>query len=181
MQPWRRRQKQNNGASNHPTQQNVQIVARLEQEALRQRTLAERLSDVLTRAVGSLTFVILHLLWFAGWVLVNGGLIPGLSPFDPFPFGVLTLMVSTEGVLLAIIILISQNRMVRQGERRAHLDLQINLLSEQEMTLMLHMLQRLNQHLGVSTDHRNEELRQLIEQTDIYAMMRHLEQHLPKE
>jgi uncharacterized membrane protein len=91
----------------------------------------------------------------------------------------LTLMVSTEGVVLALLILIRQNRMVRQADRRAHLDLQINLLAEQEMTLMLSMLQRLNRQLGVPPDSRDAEVQQLIEKTDVASMMRHLEEHLP--
>ena len=57
-----------------------------------------------------------------GWIAINIGIISGLTPFDPFPFGLLTLIVSTEGVLLALIILISQNRMIRQADRRSHLD-----------------------------------------------------------
>jgi uncharacterized membrane protein len=181
MPPWRRHPQQASRANADPAHQNVQTVARLEHDALLQRSLAERLSDAITRVVGSLTFVLLHLVWFAGWVLVNGSLIPGITPFDPFPFGVLTLLVSTEGVLLAIIILISQNRMVRQADRRAHLDLQVNLLSEQEMTLTLHLLHRIRQHLGVPADERDAAVRQLLEQTDISTMMRQLEQHLPKE
>ena len=71
------------------------------------------------------------------------GFIAALPPFDPFPFGILTLIVSTEGVLLAIIILISQNRMIRQADRRAHLDLQINLLAEQEASLILRQVRRI--------------------------------------
>ena len=64
-----------------------------------------------------------------GWIAINIGIISGLTPFDPFPFGLLTLIVSTEGVLLALIILISQNRMIRQADRRSHLVFFTDLLA----------------------------------------------------
>jgi len=61
----------------------------------------------------------------AGWIAANLNLIPGVRAFDPFPFGILALFVSSESVFLTIFVLISQNRMSRQAERRAHLDLQV--------------------------------------------------------
>ena len=143
--------------------------------------MAERFSDGLTKAVGSLTSIAIHAAWFAIWILINTGLIPWLPPFDPFPFGVLTLIVSTEGVLLALTILISQNRMIRQADRRAHLDLQVSLLAEQESTLVLHTLQRMARHLGLPEDPRAAEADQLVKQTDIKGMMRSLKEELPEE
>jgi uncharacterized membrane protein len=165
----------------NPAQQNVTTVSRLERDALETRSLAERISDALTKAIGSIPSIVLHALWFSGWILLNTGLMRGVEPFDPFPFGVLTLIVSTEGVLLAITILISQNRMIRQADRRAHLDLQISLLAEQETTLVLHTLQRIARQLGLPEDRHDAEANKLIEQTDVYAMMRNLEEQLPKE
>jgi uncharacterized membrane protein len=167
--------------SANPAQQNVSTVSRLERDALETRSLAERISDALTKAVGSVTSIALHVLWFSAWILINTGLVPWAPVFDPFPFGVLTLIVSTEGVLLAITILISQNRMIRQADRRAHLDLQISLLAEQETTMVLRTLQRIARQLGLPEDSRDAEATKLIERTDIYAMMRNLEEQLPKE
>lgn len=103
-----------------PTRSNVEAIARLEQEALHHRSPGERISDFITRVVGTITVVIIHLLVIALWALINLRLIPGIAPFDPFPFGILTLLLSGEGVFLAIFILISQNRMTRQADRRAH-------------------------------------------------------------
>jgi uncharacterized membrane protein len=164
-----------------PAENNVRTVSRLEYEALRTRSLAERISDALTKAIGSITSITLHAMWFAVWITINSGFVPPIAPFDPFPFGVLTLIVSTEGVLLAIIILISQNRMIRQADRRAHLDLQISLLAEQETTLVLHTLQRIARKIGLPEDASEAEATKLIHQTDIAAMMRSLEEELPKE
>lgn len=164
-----------------PAQRNVETVSRLEHEALRTRSFAERISDVLTKAVGSITSITLHATWFAVWISINNGFVHSITPFDPFPFGVLTLIVSTEGVLLAIIILISQNRMIRQADRRAHLDLQISLLAEQETTLVLHMLQRIARQLGLPEDPSAAQATKLIEQIDVAAMMRRLQEELPKD
>ena len=163
-----------------PTQKNVSTVSRLEREALEMRSMAERISDTITRATGSFASISLHVAALTGWIVVNAGWLPGVEPFDPFPFGVLTLIVSTEGVLFAIVILISQNRMVRQSERRAHLDLQVDLLAEQEATLVLHQLQRIARNLGLEPDERDVEARALIEQTDVNRMVRNLEKSLPK-
>jgi uncharacterized membrane protein len=165
----------------YSAQENVRTISRLEREALRNRSSAERFSDALTKAVGSLTSIALHAGWFATWIAINIGLIPGLPPFDPFPFGILTLIVSTEGVLLALIILISQNRMIRQADRRAHLDLQISLLAEQESTLTLHTLLRIARHLGLPEDASEAQAKELVRQTDVTGMMRTLNEQLPEE
>src|SRR5664279_6608166 len=75
--------------------------------------------------------------------LLNLHVIPGFRAFDPFPFGILALVVSSESVFLTIFVLISQSRLSRQSERRSHLDLQVGMLSEQELTTILQMLQKL--------------------------------------
>ena len=163
-----------------PTKNNVETIARLEREALRARTSGERLSDVITHTVGTAAFVGLHLLWFALWVVINLGLVPGVAPFDPFPFGILTLLVSGEGVLLALFILISQNRMTRQADRRAHLALQVSLLAEQELTLLLQLQQRLCAHVGMPPE-ADAATERLLEQTDVEDVVHELEERLPGE
>src|ERR1035437_10418367 len=110
-------------AAANPTQYNIDAIAKLEHDALDRRTLTERASDVVTKLVGNVGFLMAQLLLIFGWTLVNLHLIPGLKAFDPFPFGVLALGVSSESVFLMIFVLISQSRMARQSERRSHLDL----------------------------------------------------------
>jgi uncharacterized membrane protein len=166
-------------ATADPTAYNVREIAQLEHQALHARTTTEKVSDVITGKAGSLTFLLLHVAGFAFWGVVNVGLIPGVEPFDPFPFGILTLIVSSEGVFLAIFILITQNRMTRLSERRAHLDLQISMLAEQEMTMMLRMQQRLCEHLGVKTDSIREEAKRLMNRTDVHRIVSEIEEELP--
>src|ERR1700690_3118146 len=111
-------------AAANPTQYNIDAIAKLEHDALDRRTLTERASDVITKLVCNVGFLMAQLLLISGWALVNLHLIPGLKALDPFPFGVLALVVSSESVFLTIFVLISQSRMARQSERRSHLDLQ---------------------------------------------------------
>src|ERR1700730_1867769 len=105
-------------AAENPTQYNIEAIARLEHDALERRTPTERLSDVMTRLVGNMGFLLAHLIVIASWSILNLHLIPGLKAFDPFPFGILALVVSSESVFLTIFVLISQSRMARQSERR---------------------------------------------------------------
>lgn len=168
-------------ATSEATQQNIRTIARLEREAMELRTLGERVGDAFTRVMGSLTFVVLHVLGFAAWFLINLGLIPGLKPFDPFPFGILTLIVSAEGVLLAIFVLVTQNRMSRLSNQRAHLNLQISLLAEQETTKVLQRLQRIADRLGVDETARDEEVQRLSQATHLETLAEELKKSLPGE
>jgi uncharacterized membrane protein len=122
-----------------PTQFNIEAISRLEHEALDCRTATERASDLIVKLVGS-QFLLLQVVLVAAWATVNLNLVPGLKPFDPFPFGSLALVVFSESVCLTIFVLITQNRMARQTEKRSHLDLQVSMLAEQELTTALQML-----------------------------------------
>jgi len=160
-----------------PMERNVRAVAELEQAAIQERTAADRLSDAITRFAGSATFVAWHAAWFTGWIVANVGLVPGVAPFDPFPFSFLTLVVSLEAIFLAIFVLMSQNRMSRLADRRAHIDLQIDLLAEREVTAILKMLRILLDKQGVSLD---RDVLDLLEDTDVTALASDLEQKLPE-
>ena len=132
------------------TEHNVQTIAKLEEAAKANRSQANRLADKVARFCGSLTFVWVHVIWFGAWIILN--ILPRLQHFDPFPFTFLTFVVSLEAIFLSTFILISQNHETRLSERRNHLDLQINLLTEQENTKMLRMLERIAQKVGAKTD-----------------------------
>src|SRR6202022_102616 len=163
------------------TQFNIEAIAKLEHEALYGRTPTERASDTIVKFIGSLTFLLLHALLVAAWTLINLNVIPGIKPFDPFPFGILALVVSSESVFLTIFVLISQSRMARQSERRSHLDLQVGMLSEQELTTILQMLQKLCQHVGVNVDSSKQEVQSFSKTTDVHKLASELEEKLPEE
>src|SRR6202142_900172 len=98
-------------AAANPTQYNINAIAKLEHDALERRTATERVSDVITKLVGNVGFLLAQVILISSWSLANLHVIPGLKAFDPFPFGVLALVVSSESVFLTIFVLISQSRM----------------------------------------------------------------------
>src|SRR5678815_2925241 len=139
-----------NGSVEQLTQRNIEVVRKLEEAANEQRTTSERVARMIARFCGSMTFVWVHVIVFSGWIALN--LVPGAKHIDPFPFTFLTFMVSLEAIFLSTFILISQNQDTRISERRNHLDLQINLLSEQENTKMLMLLQAIAEKLGAEIE-----------------------------
>lgn len=128
--------------------ENVRTIAQLEEAARDARTLTDRIVDTISTFCGSLAFVYVHTIWFSLWIAINLFPVRAIR-FDPFPFGLLTMVVSLEAIFLSTFILITQNRQSQMADRRNHLDLQINLLAEQENTKMLQMLQAIHQHLGI--------------------------------
>ena len=165
----------------NPTQFNIAAIAKLEEEALDRRSRTERESDAIVKFIGSPKFLLLHVILIVVWSTVNLNLIPFVKAFDPFPFGILALFVSSESVFLTIFVLISQNRMARQAERRSHLDLQVGMLAEQELTMMLQMLQKLCQHAGVDVKSATQQVQGFSETTDVHKLASELEEKLPEQ
>ena len=93
----------------------------------------ERLAEVVTNFAGSMTFVYVHVVWFTLWVAANTGLL-GVTAFDPFPFGLLTLIVSLEAIFLSTFVMIGQNRQGRFAALKAEHDYQAQTLELQENT-----------------------------------------------
>jgi uncharacterized membrane protein len=168
-------------SAKNPTQFNIEAIAKLEEEALGRRTAAERASDAIVKSIGSTPFLLLHILLIAVWSTVNLNLLPGVRAFDPFPFGILALLLAAESVFLTIFVLISQNRMAREAERRSHLDLQVGMLAEQELTVMLQMLQKLCQHAGVDVKSSDQQVEGFSETTDVQKLANELKDKLPEQ
>lgn len=112
-----------------------------------ERTRMERVADTLTGAAGSTTFLLGHGVWFAGWILYNSGTF-GNRPFDEFPFGLLTMIVSLEAIFLSIFVLMAQRRESAIAELREELTLQVNLRMEEEVTKTLQLVAGLYTRLG---------------------------------
>ena len=154
------------------TEQNVETVTKLEEAAREKRTPTDRLAEKIASFCGSMTFVWIHAVWFGGWILLN--LIPGIPHIDPFPFTFLTLIVSLEAIFLSTFILISQNLDSRISERRSHLDLQLNLLSEQENTKMIVMLHAIAAKVGADLT-QDPHLKALSEETQPERLLEQIE------
>jgi len=128
---------------------NVEAIIDLDKAAKTKRTRSELVADAIAQFCGSVTFVWANALFFLFWIAINT--IPGIDHIDPFPFTFLTLVLSVEAIFLSTFILISQNLASRIAERRNHLDLQINLLSEQENTQMIALLEAIAEKVGADT------------------------------
>ena len=159
------------------TARNVKAISELEHSALAQRSASARIGDAIASHVGKMWFIVFHVIWFALWLWINmGG--RGKSAFDPFPFQLLSTIVSLESIFLSLFILMSQNRSNVQADQRNHLELQINLLSEDENTKMLQMLQALCAHhkLRIASDRA---IQAFTKRTEINDVLSELQDILP--
>lgn len=157
-------------------EENVEAIKGWERSTLQARSRIEQLGDWIAATAASGPVLLLHGVWFAGWVSANVGLLPGVAPFDPFPFPFLTMTVSLEAIFLALFVLASQNRLARQSDKRSHLDLQVNLLAEREMTAVLQLLRDIARHLQVPTTVTPAQLQDLAANTDLEALTRRIEE-----
>ena len=157
-----------------PLLKNVRAVVDLERQAFHQLSPLDRLTDAITGLAGSRAFILLHLAWFGAWIVVNRF----ATGFDPYPFSLLNVVVSLEAIILTSLVLMTQNRMTRQADRRAHLDLQVNLLAEQELTAILQMLYALCQKAGTCARVNDARVEALLKDTDIVQLAITLEKEL---
>lgn len=165
-----------NPALSKVIERNIRTIIHLRTKAARERNLQSRLADAITSFSGRMVFAYLHIAWFGIWIILNTGLL-GMPAFDPFPYGLLTMVVSLEAIFLSTFVLISQNRLSEETERRADLDLHIGLLTEYELTHVLQMLDSIQDNLGI-VNHADSELADLEMETrpeDVLAEIHRLQ------
>ncbi len=165
-----------NPALNKVIERNIRTIIHLRTKAARERSLQGRIADAITSFSGRMIFAYVHVVWFGIWIVLNTGRF-GVRVFDPFPYGLLTMIVSLEAIFLSTFVLISQNRLSEETERRADLDLHIGLLTEHELTRVLQMLDAIQDKLGI-VDHENSELADLEMETkpeDVLAEIHRLQ------
>ena len=127
---------------------NIRTIIELRRKAERRKGFQDRVADRITAFSGSMTFVYIHTLWFGLWIFLNLPMF-GRWRFDPYPYGLLTMIVSLEAIFLSTFVLISQNRLSEVADQRADLDLQVNLLAEHEITRVLTLVDAIADHLGL--------------------------------
>lgn len=151
----------------------TKILLGFKAKADAKRTLAERLADGMTSNFGTMTFLIINVIWFIVWILINTNNINGIATFDPFPFSLLTMIVSLEAIILAIFVLISQNRSMKVGDLREEVQLQVNLISQKEISkIMKMMVVLLKKHdVDLSTDSELVELLKPISEEEIEKVL----------
>jgi uncharacterized membrane protein len=147
--------KEDNPALSKIIEKNIRTIIYLRQKTARERGIQDRIADAFTSFSGQMAFVYVHVVWFGAWILLNTGRL-GVQPFDPFPYGLLTMIVSLEAIFLATFVLISQNRLSKETEHRADLDLHIGLITERELTLALQMLEAIQEKMGIKNLEESE-------------------------
>lgn len=140
---------------------NIRALLEVRKDLDRRKSIQDTIADTITGFTGSMPFVLLHVVIFGGWIVVNLGIVPGITPFDPFPFVMLAMIASVEAIFLSTFVLISQNRMAALADKRADLDVQVNLLAEHEITRLIELVDGIARHLGVHEhgDPRLDELK----------------------
>jgi uncharacterized membrane protein len=121
------------------------------------RHAQDQVADRVTAFAGSMVFIYVHGIWFGSWIITNLGLhLAGLPKFDPYPFGLLTMIVSLEAIFLATLVMISQNRQAHRSDIRSELDFENNLRAELWSVHVGHAL-------GIDPDHVEEMVRRTID------------------
>jgi uncharacterized membrane protein len=150
--------------------EHVAVIKAWEQAQLDQRSRAQRIGMWLTRSLSGGWAITIHLVVFTGWIAMNNGVVPGVTAFDRFPYPLLTTSVSLEAIVLSLLVLSTQNHLSIQADRRAHLDLQIDLLVEREMTAVLAILRSMQRHLNIDVSVPEAQLQELVAQTDVASI-----------
>jgi uncharacterized membrane protein len=157
-------------------ERNIKVLLDRAKQEEKKKTKEAKIADAITRFTGSLVFVYIHLVLFGIWILWNLEVF-GLKPFDP-SFVVLAMFASVEAIFLSTFVLISQNRMNEQADKRAELALQITLLSEHEITRVLTIVNEIARKLEipVSNDEEIDELSQDVHPEKVMDTMEHFKQ-----
>jgi len=157
-----------------PVVRNIQAIVDLERKALDERKNFSRLSDLATRFAGSPAFIAGHVALFGVWIVLNTTRLA----FDRIPFNLLSLALTFETIILTGMVLVVQRDLKRLHDLRGHLDLQVNILAEQELTAMIGILNRICDRLGIDTTSAEPEVEQLAKETDVQAIATATEKNL---
>lgn len=162
---------------NHPIHRKSRFIIRsFEAKALKKRSFIAKLADFLTSYFGTVTFLLSNAVIYTVWILGNSGKIPGFPMIDPYPYSFMNSFVSIEAIILTVIVLMSQNRESQLNVLRQELGLQVQLISEKEITKILALLKEiLARERGAKTD---VELEEMTKEIDASYIERKLEEQL---
>ena len=153
------------------------ILHSIKAKADAKRTVMEKMADWMTSSFGSNAFLFFNVILFTAWILINTGQIKFISAFDPFPFNLLTNIVSLEAIILAIFVLISQNRTAKVDDLREETHLQLNIISEREITKLMKMMTLLLHKEGIDLS-EDSELQKMIRPVSEEEIERQLEKEI---
>lgn len=160
------------------TSERIEYFRSFEAKSLRSRSFLTQVSDRLTNFCGSTGFLIFHVIFFLGWIGINTGILRIYKVFDPFPFGLLTMIVSLEAIFLSIFILVSQNRSSYVNTIRDEVHLGVNLIAEKEITKILRLLAEIRREMGITK--ADPELDKMLERIDTAYLERVITEQLKR-
>ncbi|MGV1754680.1 DUF1003 domain-containing protein [Agrobacterium sp. CG674] len=152
---------------------NIDALIERRRASEKQAGIQERAASSISRFVGSMPFVYIHIVFYGIWIVVNTGWIPVLPAWDP-SLVILAMEASVEAIFLSTFVLINQNRMAAQDNLRADLDLQVNLLNERETTRLIYMVEAIAAKLNVS-DGEEDGVSELKKEVRPEAILDHIE------
>lgn len=153
---------------------NINALLSRRRREVEQLGLEDRIAGLISRFAGSMSFVYLHLLVFGSWIAINIGWIPGIPKFDP-SLVVLAMAASVEAIFISTFVMINQNRMAQEADKRAELSLQISLLSEHETTKLISMVSAITTHLNIPIDVEEREIEELKRNVPPEAVLEEIE------
>jgi len=157
--------------------QNVESVLALHRRELETLTASQRRLEGVSRVVGRPLYLIGVVGFVTLWIAINwGAYVLNLTPFDPPPFAWLDGLLSLAALITTTIVLIAQNRQVKLELQRSHLDLQVNLLTEQKVTKVIHLLEELRRDLPMVRDRHDPQASAMQERTDTCKVVSALEE-----
>jgi uncharacterized membrane protein len=152
--------------SDHITE-NIEGVVALQRREWDATSASQLRLERVSRIVGRPAYLVAILLLSGAWILFNSSSARfGVAPFDPPPFQWLELLVSFIALLTTTIVLIAQNRQTKFEQQRAHLNLQVNLLTEQKVTKVIHLIEELRRDLPMVKDRHDPQAAQMQERAD---------------
>jgi len=154
-------------------ERNVRSLVARRQQLEQQKDFQQRIADTITCFTGSMRFVYIHAVIYGTWIIINLPVTP-TPKFDP-NFVILAMVASVEAIFLTTFVLMTQNRMGQEAERRAELDLQISLLAEHEVTRLITLVKAIGEKLDIEASKNPElpELQQDVEPEKVLDVMEH--------
>ena len=161
-------------ADDDPSATNIAAVAKLERESRARKSSFDRVIDAVRAWAGSPMFIVVHVAWIGSWIVFN---VEGRA-FDPYPFSFLNMTLAVEAIILSSFVLMAQDRMTTDADRRDHLNLQIDLLAEQELTAILNVVVAIAERAGIDVTAEVPEIDRLRARTDVNKLATTVERHL---
>jgi uncharacterized membrane protein len=157
---------------------NIDTIAEVEQRLAGRRTRTDRISFAIAKFFGTLRFIAAHSVFITVWFVINMRGVSSVHPFDPYPFPFLALIIGIEFIFLTTFVLMNQRLQSRREEHWAHLNLQLAILAEHEVTKNMQMLHLICNRLGIEQTTHDREVKELVQATPVTELVEEIAQKI---